>query len=150
MKYIVSACLAGEKCRYDGNANTVDAISELVINGDAFPVCPEILGGLPVPRPRCEKMKNDNGSLLITSEDGTDLTEAFMAGALLALEVAVNNRITAAILKSKSPSCGYGLIYDGTFSGRLTPGNGVTADLFIRSGIKVYTEREFEKKAITD
>ena len=144
MKYIVSACLAGEKCRYDGNSNTVDRIRSMVENSTAIAVCPEVLGGLPVPRVRCELQKNEDGSHLIKGEDGKNYTEAFLRGAMLSLKLAQENEITQAILKSKSPSCGCGSIYDGTFSGRLAEGNGITADLFIKSGIKVFTENNAE------
>ena len=144
MKYIVSACLAGERCRYDGRSNANDKIEALVENGNALPVCPEVLGGLPVPRVRCELQINSNGSPVITGEDGSDYTGPFTRGALIALEIAEKNGITQAILKSKSPSCGSGFIYDGTFSGKIAGGNGITADLFIKSGIKVFTEKNFE------
>jgi uncharacterized protein YbbK (DUF523 family) len=143
MKYIVSACLAGEKCRYDGNSNAEDMIKELVENGSALPICPELLGGLAVPRPRCEMRKSDNGSAEIIGEDGNNYTEQFLRGATLSIEAALKNGITHAILKSKSPSCGCGLIYDGTFSGKLIRGNGITAELFIKSGIKVITGEEY-------
>lgn len=142
MKYIVSACLAGEKCRYDGNSNSDIRIKAMVENGSAIPVCPELLGGLPVPRVRCE-LRLNSGSREIIGEDGNNYTAAFTRGAILSLEIAEKNGITRAILKSKSPSCGCGLIYDGTFSGKLINGNGITAELFINSGIKVLTEQEF-------
>lgn len=142
MKYIVSACLAGEKCRYDGNSNSDIRIKAMVENGTAIPVCPELLGGLPVPRVRCE-LRVSSGSREIIGEDGNNYTAAFTRGAILSLEIAEKNGITRAILKSKSPSCGCGFIYDGTFSGKLIKGNGITADLFIKSGIKVFTELEF-------
>jgi len=145
LKYIVSACLAGEKCRYDGESNTIDKIVTMVNNGTAITVCPEAMGGLPTPRVRCELNILNDGSSVITGEDGNDYTAAFTLGARLALDTAEKNRITKAILKSKSPSCGCGLIYDGTFSGKLVKGNGVAAELFIKSGIKVITEMEFEK-----
>lgn len=142
MKYIVSACLAGEKCRYDGNSNSDIRIKTMVDNGSAIPVCPELLGGLPVPRVRCE-LRLSSGSREIIGEDGNNYTAAFTRGAILSLEIAEKNGITRAILKSRSPSCGCGFIYDGTFSGKLINGNGITADLFINSGIKVFTEQEF-------
>lgn len=143
--YIVSACLAGESCRYDGASNTIDSIKSLVENGSAITVCPEVLGGLPVPRARCELRKKENGTSEIAGEDGNNYTDYFKRGALLSLEKAQQSRITIAILKSKSPSCGCGLIYDGTFCGKLVEGNGITAELFIKSGIKVYTEDQFVK-----
>ena len=146
MRYIVSACLAGEECRYDGRSNTVDAVVDMVADGAAIPVCPEVLGGLAVPRARCELHKNDDGSVEITGEDGRSYIKQFLLGAERLLAIAKENGITAAVLKSKSPSCGCGLIYDGTFSGKLVPGNGIAAELFIKSGIKVYTEDVFVKQ----
>ncbi len=143
MKYIVSACLAGDKCRYDGNTNRVDMITDLVENGSAFPLCPELLGGLTVPRPRCEMKRRDDGSIEIVGEDNRFYTEDFIRGASAALEIAKMKNITHAVLKSKSPSCGCGLIYDGTFTGKLVDGNGITAELFLKSGITIFTEEEF-------
>lgn len=142
-KYIVSACLAGERCRYDGNSSTNDSIRAMVENGTAVPVCPEVLGGLGIPRVRCELQKTGSGSVSITGDDGKDYTAPFTNGALLSLDIARKNGITQAILKSGSPSCGCGYIYDGTFSGKHVEGNGITADLFIKSGIKVFTELDF-------
>jgi uncharacterized protein YbbK (DUF523 family) len=143
-EYIVSACLAGEKCRYDGESNTIDIIVEMVKNGAAVALCPEVMGGLPTPRIPCEIKKNQDGSLEIIDKDNNNHTAAFTRGARLALDAAVNAGITKAILKQRSPSCGCGLIYDGTFSGKLIEGNGITAELFIKSGIKVITDIEFE------
>ncbi len=145
LKYIVSACLAGEKCRYDGESNTIGAIASMVNNGTAIAVCPEVMGGLSTPRVRCELNILNDGSSVITGEDGNDYTAAFTLSAQLSLDAAEKYEITKAILKSKSPSCGCGFIYDGTFTGRLIEGNGVAAELFIKSGIKVITEIEFEK-----
>jgi len=145
VKYIVSVCLAGENCRYDGGSNTLDAIKTLVENGDAVPVCPEVIGGMPVPRPRCELRKNNDGTVVVTGEDGKDYTGEFTRGAELSLDIALKHGISEAVLKSRSPSCGWGLIYDGTFSGKLISGSGITAELFIKSGIKVSTEEEFVK-----
>jgi len=142
--YIVSACLAGEKCRYDGNSNTVNSIKEMVTKGTALPVCPEMIGGLSVPRVRCELSKNNDGSFEITGEDGNSYTDAFRKGAMLSLDIALKKGITKAVLKSKSPSCGCGLIYDGTFTRKLVEGNGAAADLFLKSGIEILTEIEFE------
>lgn len=143
-EYIVSACLAGEKCRYDGESNTIDAIVKMVNDGTAVALCPEVMGGLPIPRIPCELKRNPDGSLNIIDKNNNNHTEAFIRGSELALDAAVKAGITKAILKHRSPSCGCGLIYDGTFSGKLIEGNGVTAELFIKSGIKVITEIEFE------
>lgn len=143
-KYIVSACLAGERCRYDGGSNTVDSIKNLVENGEAVAVCPEVLGGMPVPRVRCELRRNDDGTEEAVGEDGRNYTEQFKRGAVLSLEEAVKFGAATAVLKSKSPSCGCGLIYDGSFSGKLINGDGITARLFKKSGITVCTEKDFQ------
>ena len=114
--YLVSACLAGIRCRYDGKSSPVEKIMQLVQSGEAIPFCPEVLGGLPTPRHRCEIRETDDYRKVI-SEDGTDCTKEFIKGAELSLELAELHGIRRALLKSKSPSCGCGEIYDGTFSG---------------------------------
>ena len=132
---LVSACLAGEPCRYDGLANTHPAVVRLVEQGRAVLVCPEVLGGLPTPR---EPMELCGGRVLGAS--GADATDAFHAGALLALEVAHQHGCTQAILKARSPSCGVGQVYDGSFTRRLVPGDGILAALLKAQGIAVCTE----------
>ena len=107
IRYVVSGCLAGLACRYDGGSNPCAAVIRLVEEGRAIPACPESLAGLPVPRLPCELAE---GSVL--SRDGRDLTEDFLRGAQLALRTAQSRGCTAAILKSRSPSCGFGRIYD--------------------------------------
>lgn len=137
MNILISACLVGRCCRYDGkNKNAVD-ISELEKHHKLYPICPETDGGLSVPREPAEII----GERVINRK-GVDVTEEYTRGALHALEVARENSCTAAILKARSPSCGKGKIYDGSFSGTLTDGNGITADLLMRYGIRVYTEDE--------
>lgn len=129
---LVSACLAGFKCKYNGEANTDMNIVELVKKGVAIPVCPEQLGGLPTPRVPSEIIGEK-----VFSKDGTDVTEQFEKGAHRTLEIAKLYNCTEAILKSKSPSCGFGKIYDGTFSGVLVNGDGITAKLLKENGVKV-------------
>jgi uncharacterized protein YbbK (DUF523 family) len=154
--YLVSACLAGINCRYDGGNTENEVIAEMVRKGEAIPVCPEQLAGLPTPRICCEIVSNtkeqqaasialNNESRKVMNKDGLDLTKEFEDGAEKTLAIAKSSNITKAILKSKSPSCGCGIIYDGTFSGKLIPGNGVTAELLLKNGIEVYTENEIEK-----
>lgn len=138
--YLVSACLAGENCRYDGKNSRNEAVVELVRQGKAIPVCPEQLGGLPTPRCPCEIVRAGDGSIRVMSRDGRDLTREFYAGAEKALAIAKAHGVRKAILKSKSPSCGCGQVYDGTFSGRLTEGHGVTAKLLMDNQIEVCTE----------
>ena len=134
---IVSACLAGFPCRYDGKKAINTAVQQLVKEGKAIPVCPEQLGGLPTPRLPAE-MKAGK----VINSDGNDVTEAFEKGAAVVLEIAKQYGCTDALLKARSPSCGKGQIYDGSFSGILIEGNGKTADLLMRNGITVTTEEE--------
>ena len=134
---IVSACLAGFPCRYDGKKAINTAVQQLVKEGKAIPVCPEQLGGLPTPRSPAE-MKAGK----VINSDGNDVTEAFEKGAAVVLEIAKQYGCTGALLKARSPSCGKGRIYDGSFSGILIEGNGKTADLLMRNGITVTTEEE--------
>lgn len=143
-RYLVSACLAGCPCRYDGTSYPVEEIILLAESGEALPFCPEGLGGLPTPRSKCE-IREADGVKSVFTVDGSDCTGSFVKGAELSLELAVNYGIKEAILKSRSPSCGYGEIYDGTFSGRKKEGNGFTAELFIKHGITIYTELTFQK-----
>jgi Protein of unknown function (DUF523). len=141
--YIVSACLAGKNCRYDGKNSRNEAVAELVRQGKAIPVCPEQLGGLPTPRCPCEIVKSADGSIRVMSRNGRDCTREFYDGAEKVLTIARTHGIRKAILKSKSPSCGCGMIYDGTFSGKLTEGYGITARLLLDNQIDVLTENDF-------
>ncbi|HEY1406322.1 MAG TPA: DUF523 domain-containing protein [Spirochaetota bacterium] len=145
---IISACLAGINCTYRGDSNYSPEIASLVEKGKALPVCPEQLGGLTTPREPVEIINGTGGSVLdgqsrIQSARGTDVTDAFVHGAYETLSIAQLCGAHCAILKARSPSCGKGLIHDGTFTGKLIEGNGVTAELLIRNGIDVLTEDEF-------
>ncbi len=131
---IVSACLAGYRCRYDGKTVPNDEIVALVKEGKAIPACPEMLGGLPCPRIPSERTAD--GSKVVAS-DGRDVTEAFLLGARETLRMARLYGCEHAILKANSPSCGCGFIYDGSFSGTLREGLGVTAELLLENGITV-------------
>ncbi len=142
LKYLVSACLAGYQCRYDGNSSPDERIISLVKNGEAIPFCPEELGGLPTPRPSCEIVITE-GIKKVKSIKGDDFTDQFIAGAEKSLQLAFRHNITKAIMKSGSPSCGYGQVYDGLFSGRKISGNGIAADLLHKNGIKIYNELNF-------
>jgi uncharacterized protein YbbK (DUF523 family) len=135
---IVSACLAGVHCRYDGGEKPCNPVIRLVAEGKAIPLCPEQLGGLTTPRQPCEAFGNR-----VISKDGTDVTEAFHHGAHEALKIATLVAAKTAILKSRSPSCGSGLVYDGTFTGKLIPGDGVFTALCKLYGIEVKTEEDF-------
>ncbi len=136
MIYVVSACLAGVACRFDGEANPREGVIELVRQGLALPVCPEQLGGLPTPRPPCELR---DGRVLCREADGTlsDATGAFAKGAEEGVRLALLAGCTEAILKARSPSCGCGRIYDGTFSRTLVDGDGLFAAALRKAGITV-------------
>lgn len=138
-EYLVSACLCGEKCRYDGKVFISDTIKELVDNGKAIMICPEVLGGMSVPRLPCE-IKN-NKVININNEDKTD---NFMDGAIKVLELAKTYGIKKAILKEKSPSCGSKYIYDGNFNRNLIPGVGLTTKLLRENGIQVISDESFK------
>lgn len=148
---LVSACLAGLDSKYNGKSNYNEYIERLVREGKAIMVCPEQMGGLPTPRDSCEIVCGVGGDVLegkskIIDSKGQNQTEKFLKGAEETLKVGRLYNIKKAILKSKSPSCGVGKIYDGTFSGKLTEGNGVTAELLVRNGFEVITEEEFSEK----
>lgn len=147
MKIAVSACLCGEACRYDGQAKECAAVNALAKEHELVPICPEVLGGLPVPRPRCELVAGAPGEGMsrVIDETGADKTDAFAAGAQKAWEIARGEGCELAVLKAKSPSCGTGLVYDGTFSGRLVPGYGITARLFREGSMRVIDEEEFAR-----
>jgi len=136
---LVSACLAGFPCRYDGKCKPDPQIVELVRQGKALPVCPETLGGLPTPRLPAELTASGEDVLLgkghARTQSGTDVTQMFIRGAQETLALCRLYNIRHAILKSKSPSCGQGRIYDGSFSGTLTCGDGVTTALLKQNGI---------------
>ena len=129
---IVSACLAGFPCRYDGKARPCAQVVDLVRAGKAIPVCPEQLGGLPTPRTSCEIREGR-----VVDAEGYDRTEAFRRGARAVLQIAQTYGATEALLQSRSPSCGSGWIYDGSFTKTLTAGDGVTARLLKENGIQV-------------
>lgn len=142
---LVSACLAGLHTRHDGRASTDERIAALVREGRAIPVCPEQLGGLPTPRRPAEIRGGDGADVLagrarVIDEAGEDVTEAFLRGAEETLRLARLAGAKGVILKARSPSCGAGAIYDGTFSGARRPGDGVTAALLRREGVEVQTE----------
>ncbi|HLN19171.1 MAG TPA: DUF523 domain-containing protein [Patescibacteria group bacterium] len=134
---LCSACLLGINCRYDGKNRVNEKVLELAKKEKLIPVCPEQLAGLPTPR---SKSEISNGKVI--AENGDDVTEQFQKGAEETLRIAKENNITEAIMKQKSPSCGCGKIFDGTFSGKVIDGWGMTADLLRKNGIKVISEEE--------
>jgi uncharacterized protein YbbK (DUF523 family) len=137
---LVSACLSGINCAWAGKDRLEPKIKDLVDKKLAMPVCPEVLGGRPIPRTKTEIRGGSGGDVLdgkakIFDENGLDVTVQFLKGAYKALEIAKRHNIKEAILKSKSPSCGIGTIYDGSFKGNLIDGDGITAALLKREGI---------------
>ena len=135
---LVSACLAGFNCRMDGGNKLVPEIKKLVYEGKAIPVCPEELGALSTPRDPSEQRDGH-----VFSKSGKDVTEEFVRGAEESLRICKANGCTCAILKSKSPSCGVGLIHNGKFDGGLIEGNGVFTQMLVNAGIPVMTEQEY-------
>ncbi|GAB1409599.1 DUF523 domain-containing protein [Desulfovibrionales bacterium] len=134
---LVSACLAGFACRWNGEDCAHPHVVQLVQTGAAVPLCPEQLGGLTTPREPCELQ---NGRVVCKS--GLDVTDAFARGAEMTVHLAKLYGCTHAIMKSRSPSCGCGRIHDGTFAGILVEGNGVTVDALLRAGLTVQTEND--------
>jgi len=134
---LCSACLLGIKCRYDGTSKLNDKVMALSKKEILIPVCPEQLGGLPTPRIPSEQKGNR-----VFAKDGKDVTSQFKRGAEETLKIAKMLKIKEAILKQKSPSCGCGEIYDGTFSGKMIKGDGVTSKLLKANGIKVISEED--------
>lgn len=144
---LVSACLAGRACRFDGSDNRDEQVRALVESGRAVLVCPEEDGGLGTPRPPAEIQGGDGASVLagdarVVTDRGVDVTGAYLAGAQAALEAARRSGATTAILKARSPSCGKGCVYDGTFSRTRMDGDGVTTALLQANGIKVISDEE--------
>jgi uncharacterized protein YbbK (DUF523 family) len=148
-KLLISACLTGEKVRYDGGNAYVKSpiLRRWISENRLIPFCPEITGGLKVPRPPAE-IQSDTGEDVLLKKtkvitcEGKDISTEFMLGAQRGYLIARKHRVKLAILKSHSPACGLGKIYDGSFSGILIPGNGVFASLLIQNGIKVLTETQ--------
>lgn len=130
---VVSACLAGVPCRFDCKAKERAQIREWVEQGLAVAVCPEQMGGLSTPRPPAE-IQGDR----VRTNQGVDVTAEYLAGAKAAYKVAQEHGATEAYLKSKSPMCGFGRIYDGQFSGGLIVGNGVFAEILLKAGLIVH------------
>ncbi len=167
LDYVVSACLAGVACRYDGKDNAHSAVMELVAQGRAILVCPEQLGGMATPRAPseiqthgaqgsvCQVLQkadaitpndtNSTGTDSPTTAPYTDVTDAFSRGAHEALRIAKLAGCTKAITKARSPSCGCGLIYDGSFSKVCVAGNGIFAQALLDAGFTVWTEETWEQ-----
>lgn len=140
--YIVSACLLGENVKYNGGNNLTGPVVEFLKDKEYITVCPETAGGLPIPRVPSERLKDR-----VIARDGKDVTEEFLSGAQRCFDEVLKRvglkEIEGAILKAKSPSCGSGTIYDGSFSGVTVPGDGVFTELLKSKGIRVMTELDF-------
>jgi uncharacterized protein YbbK (DUF523 family) len=139
-KLIISACLLGERCRYDGKCKKDMRTDSLAKRYELIPVCPEVMGGLSVPRAPSEII----GERVI-NRDGVDVTDNYRLGAERTLAIAKESGAEIALLKERSPSCGKGKIYDGSFSGTLKDGDGITVRLLTKEGIAVYGESEIEQ-----
>lgn len=137
---LVSACLLGSNCRYNEKGVLDENVRSLMEVADLIPICPEIYGGLSTPRVPSERVGD-----LVKTKAGSDVTPQYQKGAREAWKLAELFSCTCAVLKERSPSCGHGQIYDGTYSGKLTAGNGVTAELLLAHGIPVFGESETEE-----
>lgn len=153
-RILVSSCLLGYRVRYDGRGKPSGGLllARWRAEGRLVPFCPEVSGGLPVPRPAAEISGGGGADVLdgharVLTGDGADVTAYFLEGARLALEQARAYGARIAILKETSPSCGSGRVYDGTFTGRAVPGEGVTTALLERSGVAVFAEDAVEQAA---
>lgn len=140
MDILISACLMGVNCKYDGKNNYIENFFDRHADLNFIKICPEVEGGMSIPRKPCE---GKNGKII--DIDGDDMTLYFEKGGQIALKKALDNNVKIAILKARSPSCGKGLIYDGSFSKKLVEGQGITAKLLIENGLKVFTEEELDK-----
>ena len=131
MKIMISACLSGENCKYNGSNNRNEKVLQLMAENEVITVCPEQLGGLPTPRIPSEIVEG-----VVTTRDGRNVDKEFRAGADKCLDIAKREQPELIILQSRSPSCGVNQRYDGTFSGKLVEGPGVAAELLMRNGFK--------------
>ena len=140
MKILVSACLLGDNCKYNGKNNLNNDLINFLKNHEIIKTCPEVLGGLSIPRSPAEII-NDK----VVNQDNVDVTNNYQNGAIKTLEIVKKNNIQVAILKKNSPSCGYGYIYDGTFTHNLIKGNGITSKLLEESGVIILNEDNYQE-----
>lgn len=139
-RVLMSACLLGVNCRYSGDGKLLEGVERLMEAAEIIPVCPEILGGLTTPRVPAERVGDK-----VIAKDGTDVTMQYRRGAKESLYLARLFGAKHALMKERSPSCGYGVIYDGSFTGNFKPGNGTASELLSENGIKIYGESRFEE-----
>jgi uncharacterized protein YbbK (DUF523 family) len=137
---VVSACLLGVPCNHRGSGRADPAVAALAATARLIPVCPEVAGGLPIPRPAAERGSDGR----IRTESGEDVTEFYERGAAHTVELALTTGASRAVLKARSPSCGSVQIYDGSHRGQLVAGEGVTTEALRRAGIDVVSEEELK------
>jgi len=142
MKIAISACLLGENCKYNGGNNRSSIVEDFIRGHEVLALCPEVLGGLPVPREPAEIVGG-----IVRTKDGTSVDDPFRKGAERALQMVLNNQIELVILQSRSPSCGVNMVYDGTFSGKLISGDGVFVQLLKSRGIRVMDAADIRAEA---
>jgi uncharacterized protein YbbK (DUF523 family) len=157
MKILISSCLLGEDVRYDGNNSSIafnpkfafslkELFMDILCDNEIYSFCPEVAGGLGIPRISAEIVKNDK-PFIVKNEEGTDVTMNFLLGAKKALDICKEENIKVALLKANSPSCGNINIYDGTFTNNLTDGQGLTARLLKDNEIEVFNETQLKELA---
>ena len=139
-RVLMSACLLGVNCRYTGDGKRLEGLERLMELAEIFPVCPEVMGGLTTPRTPAERVGDK-----VIAKDGTDVTFQYHRGAMESLYLAKLFSAEYALMKERSPSCGYGVIYDGSFTGGFKPGNGTASELLSKNGIQIYGESRFEE-----
>ncbi|HKJ51831.1 MAG TPA: DUF523 domain-containing protein [Gammaproteobacteria bacterium] len=151
-KILVSACLLGDPVRYDGRSKPLRhrQLAGLIEAGRVVPFCPEVAGGLPVPRPAAEIVGGDGAALIagearVVTREGADVSDCFLSGARQALALCRRHRVSVAVLTESSPSCGSGQIYDGSFTRTAVAGSGVTAALLLRHGIAVFNQYQLDQ-----
>ena len=138
-KILISACLVGDNVKYNGGNNLSPKIEALLEKYELIPFCPEVEGGLSIPRTPAERKDGR-----VINQDGEDVTDAYYRGAELAFNICLYLKIKKVILKEKSPSCGSKIIYDGTFTHKEIPGMGITAEYLKEKGIEVYSEDDID------
>ena len=136
---MVSACLLGENCKYSGGNNRDERVLAFLKGHEVIPVCPEVMGGLPTPRPPAEIVHGE-----VINREGVSVDDEYRLGAKVALDIAMREKIDLAILQSRSPSCGVKQIYDGTFTGTKIPGHGIFAGQLMAHGFTVLDREEVE------
>ncbi len=143
IKLLISSCLLGENVKYNGGNNLLSTLDKLQEKFELFTICPEVSGGMSIPRIPCEIVSTN--PLVVKNKDDQDMTNYFVLGSNQALDLAKKHNIKYALLKANSPSCGNQKVYDGTFSGNLVDGEGVTVQLLKENNVVVFNENEVEK-----